>query len=346
MGYVFFSVILLFAVLMLPFSDAAFNGASDGLKLFAGSVLPSLFPFIVCADYLMGSDLFKKAAAGKKPFSGLSLAALTAVCGTPSSAMIADRLYRDGILDHDRSSFVCAVTNQVGPLFILSTLSSGFLSNRAYALPFFIAHYAPPLLASSFLLGRASSGRLPMKAESKSQGGLPRLALSISNAVTCILRVGGTVVFFKVLFSVSGAAIPVQLIPNTVGGLLAGLAEMTNGLKLLSDEPSRISLSLCAFLLSFGGLSLFVQSKLVFPELSAKLYFIAKLVSGLVSFALFFLILPLFPSAVETFCGLSESLPALKSSFDTRLAALFGSTAAVTLTLISAHLYSRFVSGK
>lgn len=307
MGYVFFFLILLFSALLIPFSTAASQGATEGLKLFGTCVFPSLFPFMVCADLMINSDKISAFRPKSNRLAFLLFSVLCGICGTPSSALVCDTEYRRGNLSQERASVLCAAINLPCPVFVVSALSSGLLRDVRYSIPFAVSVYAPALLFA-FIIGFGRSAEASPRITTTAPSLFGRLPISISNAVMTSLRVGGTIVFFKVAYSVVAAIGILNRALTVIKGPVVGLVEMTNGLAILSADKTRFSLSLCAFLLSFGGLCIFVQTKMLFPKLKTGLYLITKLISGIVSALLFWAILPLFPASVPSFSsiGLNE----------------------------------------
>ena len=342
MGYVLFILVLGITVLLIPFSGEAMRGAADGLKLFACYVLPALFPFFVCSHYLTSGGIFRRLSY-RRSFLFLFAAPLTALCGTPSSALIFGRMYSACTMPLKRASVLCAVLNQTGPAFIVSSLCLGMLGGMRYAPAFAVSHYLPAF-AAAFFISMAKPAKAAPIVEIPPENPLKNFSEAISGAVVNVLRVGGTIVFFKTVYAVFCAAVPIG--NGFFGDFVTGLFEMTTGVSLLSAAPSRLSLSLTAFLVSFGGFCIFIQSKIVFPELSAAPYFTAKLVMGAVSFALFYLICPDPGEAHTVFRSLDEVLEALPSGAGMRLAAFVCTAVSVAFTLAVSLLFSKLAIRK
>jgi hypothetical protein len=296
MGYAFFFLMLALAALMIPYSSAAFDGAVSGMRLFAQTLLPSLFPFLVCAHYLTaaGGRLISK--LGKSPLSGLVFAVFTAICGTPSAAVLLNGI---GVSDTKKSSFLCGFLNQAAPGFIIAALSYGFFGRSGLA-PLFIISHCIPAWVFSFLFTLKNREFI-----GKFERGVPNpealFPAALSDAVISVLRVGGTVVFFSVIHSIAAAELPLGNSDGLIVPFVTGIFEMTNGLKLLSSAPSRINTALAAFVLSFGGLCIFTQMKLIFPPLQAPEYFSAKLIHAAASFIVAWFLFPLFGESVPVF---------------------------------------------
>lgn len=300
MGYVFFILIVIFAVLMIPFNEAASIGAAEGLALFIHDLFPTLFPFLICANYITASGVFSKIRFKHAGICAAVCSVLAAVCGTPSAAIICSKINKNGSVDPKRSSMLCAAMNQAGPVFITAALSASIWGQKELALLFAMTHYVPSFLVSVFV-----SKGIDLnydKTDIELCGDPIKLfTFSLSEAVTGMLRICGTVVIFRILYSIVFSLGLLDNVDHSIKGLITGVAEMTNGMKLLSPVPSRLNVGICAFLLSFGGVCIFIQSKLVFPELDARRYFLIKSCLGIISFISAILLYPLFSAKAQVF---------------------------------------------
>ena len=335
-------IVLMLAGAMIPFSRAAADGAAEGLRVFALTVVPSLFPFIVCADYVHRSGADPLSKVKNRALSGIAFWFLSALFGTPSAAILCESHFAYGRNNAARVTLLCAALNQSGPVFLISALAVGMFGRPEYSLLFAVSHYLPSLLFSSALFIFYPPAGVDL--ETKRTALTPPLALlsdSISGAVTTMLRIGGTIVFFRTVFSVLEATGLFSCLGLCAKGMLIGAVELTNGLSVLSCVPSRLSLAFCASLLSFGGAAIFIQSKMICPELSGKHYFAAKAVLGAVSGALMWFLAPLCPGSAEVFGDLSESLGAAAAKLDIRTISVLSAGTAAGASLIVSLLYSK-----
>ena len=334
MGYAFFVLIAIFALLMIPFSASAAQGAAEGMRVFSQDMLPVLFPFMVCAGCVTNSPLFPRISSLPRPLSGFAAAVSCALFGTPSSAMFFGRLSELGLIDTRRSSFLCGLLNLSGPLFIISVLSERFFGLRAAALSFAAAHYLPPLLIALPLCSFGSNGTAALSRRSAPAVFTEAVSASVINS----LRVGGTVVFFFVVHAVLYETAALTRIPEIIPDSLSAVLEMTGGLSIFSGELTRASAMICSAILSFGGLCLFLQAKLVFPKLRAGWYFAAKLASATLSAAMMYCIYPLLFQSLAVFSFEGDSLGAIDANAVPKALSLLGflgsASAAIVIALI------------
>ena len=339
MGYAFFILMLAVAALMIPFCAAAYEGAVSGLKLFTETILPTVFPFLVCANCISGSGVLPALMQRSGFLSRFFLWAFTAFCGTPSSPVLFNDLTRDGVMEQRRASFLCGLTNQMGPNFIVLALCGGFFGRRELAWLFAVSHYTPALLLSALFF--KTEGTDGVFAARKPAELFPA---AVSEAVSAVLRIGGTIVFFSVIRSLFDSIGPLR-VSGQAKAFLMGMIEMTNGLSVLASDTSRLTAALCAFVLSFEGLCIFTQSKLVFPSLNAGLYLAAKLMHGAASFISAYLLYPVMTKALPVFGSMSlDSFP--QAAFSARKAAMICTCASAVFSLTVILISSRLVKRK
>lgn len=343
MGYASFLLMLIFAALLIPFSASASNAAADAMRTAAETVIPSLFPFIVCANYLLNSGIFERVRRIKGYFGFPLFFLFTALCGTPSAAFLCCEFSDLAVLDKKRASVLCAVLNLPGPVFIL-TVTEGFYGARQYALMLAASVYAPALIAS-IILGFIS----PYCADNQTVshrhfGALELLSVSVSEAVFTVLRVSGTIVFFRVVYSLAESLGITLVLPLETRGLTLGMIEMTNGLIALSKAPNQLGMTLSAFLLTFGGLCIFTQTKMIFAGLQIKAYFVTKLGMAFVSAVMNWVLYPALSITAPTFFELSNMAAMNSENTAARLICLLSGGFICVFTLAVSMLYSKLAA--
>lgn len=346
MGYAAIIIGALLCLLMLPFSGAAANGAAEGLLLFADSVFPALFPFIVCSGLILRSGFAQRSDRCGRAAAVLSFWAVSSVCGTPSSAIIMNDMHERKVFSNKDASFLCSLFAQPGPVFVVFTLCGRFLGFSQLAKLFLCAQYLPTFLISVvyLVLSRNSVRKDISSAEargSEKASFVRAFTGAIDDAARASLRVCGTLVFFKSILSVISSVGASALVPLSVRGFSFGLIEMTNGLKLLSFSASRLNIALCAFLLQFGGVCIFTQMKLTFPELSSSRYFAVKLLVSASSFLIAYILYPFIPLEAQVFADLTQSVSGLSEGAETRSLSLALSAVSVAFALAAAFVFTR-----
>ncbi len=361
MGYAFYIVMLALAGLLLFKSGAAAEGAAEGLRLFAEDVLPCLFPFMVCGQYLTGADGHLRRRQASKLGSaaeGLWQWLLCALCGTPSAAIICRRRFEQGST-RAQASMLCAALNQMNPFFVCVLVASRLFSAAWAGWVLAAAHYFPALIFTLALIvlerRQAADSEIAVNGcKAQDRGKVPlapeghaSLALAISGAVSAVLKVGGTVVFFRVIIAVADSMGVFGGLSGVAASLISGLFEMTNGVALLGRAALadafalEQALALCSGLLSFGGVCVFMQSKLFFEELSARHYFAAKLLTGGVSYAVCRLLYPCASGSAETSASFAQ--PFEGAVYSVRAGGVSAIMLCVFLAAAASFVYARII---
>lgn len=140
------------------------------------------------------------------------------------------------------------------------------------------------------------------------------LADSITSSTNTILMIGGFIVIFSSIISIlntsgffhilSSLLNPIfkmlDINTNFCVPLLTGFLEITNGIKQIANIPVKaitINIVLTAFLLGFGGISVFLQvfSITSKSDLSIKPYLYGKIIHGLLAGIFTYIAIQIFP---------------------------------------------------
>lgn len=326
---------LFFTACLLIFSGSNLPAIKSGLKLWANYVIPSLFPFFVATELLMHTNiinLFGRLLNNyMKPLFNISGEGAFAfimgiISGYPVGAKIASKFRENNICSKPECERLLSFTNNSGPLFIIGTVGILMYQNTTIGILLFITH----------LLGCISVGFIfrfwkrndNFKAYNKKKyynylsdknnanfANLGEvLAESITNSISTILLIGGFVVIFSSVISILKASGILNILcasiapifnilhidSNFISGILTGFLEITNGIQSISSIACKnfsINLVITAFLLGFGGISVFLQvfSITSKTDLSIKPYIYGKLLHGLFAAFYTFLFIQIFP---------------------------------------------------
>ena len=153
--------IFLFA-LMLLFPADTLSGASAGLLLWFQTVLPTLLPAMILADYLIrvGADRYISRLAAR-PFGllfGVSPQGAYAVlvgflCGYPMGAKTSASLLSEERIDRREASYLLSFCNQPSPMFLIGFLCLSLLQTpeggAALVLPMLAGVYGSAFFISA-----------------------------------------------------------------------------------------------------------------------------------------------------------------------------------------------------
>lgn len=324
--------IFLYVILLIFFKDSM-AAAQSGFLLWLNSVMPALFPFMVCTYVMQSSGIISYIAerlfSAKKLITRFLLLlfvfTLCSISGAPSGARIFGAMFNKTSINKRHLSMLIASCNQFSPMFIAGTLCLSFLNTPELSVPIMIAHYgsALPILLVLAIQIKNRSISLTFDIAQKSPF-LDVLSKGISDSLFAILKVGAAIVFFMVLQTalvrlsvIDFIAKPLTMlgIDNThAHALITGAIELTNGSALLSGQKATDMTAACAaFMLSFGGACIFMQS-LLFCKVSPFTYFGTKAVQAGVAYLICRLVTPIFFTSEAAFAQIDTDAAFLHSA--------------------------------
>lgn len=307
---VFIFSVAAFAALFI-FPEAAVSSAYDAILLCGKMIIPTLLPFFIASSMLSASGALYKLSYKLKPLcSKLFGASGHAACafligisaGYPlGAAYIADEYNKEHI-SRDEANKLTVFCNNSGPSFIIGAVGVAVFHSVIAGIFLYCVH-----ILAAFLGGIVLSGR---KTESP-ENNAPDIKLSFSssvtqsvkNSVSSVITVCGFIVAFSVLIGIlteSGIFMNICAVVSRISdtelylsrAVLCGLLEIGNGIASLSGAPiNPQTLSIAAFILGWGGLSVHFQSFAMLDgiKISAARYVLGRLIIAIfgASLALF-----------------------------------------------------------
>lgn len=306
---------ILFTISLLIFSNSNLQATKAGLNLWANSVVPSLFPFLVATELLSYTNIVnfisRKLDNLMRPIFNVPGSAaypfiLGMISGYPVGAKAVCQIYNEGLCTKKEAEIMLAYTNNSGPLFIIGTVGISMFGSTTIGLILLFTH----ILASisvGIIFGKIIKNDTVELSHKFTKINSARVSFStlgevlgksILNSIKTILMIGGFVVIFSVIISIlknSGILdIFTQIIKVFLGNfefissIITGLLELTNGLNAVSNihiKNISINILVCAFLLGFAGISIMLQilSVISKEKLSIKPYIFGKLLQAILA---------------------------------------------------------------
>lgn len=241
-------------VLMVIYPESAWQAGIRGLSIWWDVLFPSLFPFFVISELLLGLGIVHFTGALLHPLmrpvfripgTGGFVAAISYASGYPIGAKLTAKLWEQKQISRDEGERLVAFTTTSDPIFLIGAVSVGFFQLPAVAVMLAIAHYGAGLIVGLLMRfhgksdeqhsGSAAeiSGRSRLRVafhamhkarmeDGRTLGAL--LGQAIKSSLQLITVVGGLVVFFCVileLFTQAGLMVGlyrvVELFLNTIG---------------------------------------------------------------------------------------------------------------------------------
>lgn len=200
---------------LLAWPQAVSGGVSRGLSICSSVIIPSLFPFLVLAGFLVRSGV--SAAVGRRlekptrflfglPGSCAAGILIGFIGGYPAGGMAAGDLVRQGSITRDEGRRMLRFCVNGGPAFVISAVGAGMMGSVRYGAVLFAAHIGASLLLG--LCSRLLSGRQKKVEEEKlpatASKRLPATAAfveSVNAACRSLLFMCGFVVLFAALLA-------------------------------------------------------------------------------------------------------------------------------------------------
>lgn len=242
-----FSVVILMAI----FPEAALNSAIRGLAIWWDVLFPSLFPFFVISEVLLGFGVVHLVGTLLDPLmkplfripgSGGFVAAMGYVSGYPIGAKLTAKLWDQRMVTRDEGERLVAFTTSSDPIFLIGAVSIGFFHNPRIGLILALAHYGGGFIVGLLMRfhGQKTSSSLGQsddlvkgnrlkaalrnmhkarEADGRDLGSL--LQHAVQSSLQLIIVVGGLVVFFSVFLELWTRAGAIPVLSQAVDALLS-----------------------------------------------------------------------------------------------------------------------------
>lgn len=248
-----------FAFLAFPARCLAY--ISDGISLWAVSVLPAALPFLFLTGMLAQTPLFARLSFRLAPLfrpfgvSGESggAALLSLLSGYPAGAKTVQRLCAQGRIPQGERLRCACLASTSGPAFLVGIAGTAMAGSPTLGWLLFISHVVG-IFGISLLIGFPHRGQTARMKQPPAAGSPVRaLPETLTSCVLSVLTVGGAVALFYAFGKMLADALAPLALPEPVCALLAGLLEMTAGAARLLASPTPLNAALTAFLVTFGG---------------------------------------------------------------------------------------------
>ena len=240
-------------VLMILDSRCVADSAREALSLCAKALIPALFPLFVLGGLLVPGLARLKIPGFARllgfPEGGEGFFLLGCAGGYPlGAACIAQAVERKSLdlRDSERMVGLCSLC---GPSFLFGVVASIFSLEQAAVL--FFLQLEAALITAAFW-PKPSCSRCKIVSESVS------LPAAVNRAISSTTSVCAWVTLAAVAAGFLGRWV-FPFLPEPLPVMLTGLMELTNGLFALQTLDGELRLLLCAFFLSFGGVSVHLQ---------------------------------------------------------------------------------------
>lgn len=302
--------VCIFTAFLVLFSSDNLLAAKNGMLLWASSVVPSLLPFFIATEILSYTNIVSilgrflnrfMRPIFNVPGEGSFALIMGIISGYPVGAKIVSNFKSQGICTDVECERLLAFTNNSGPLFIIGTVGVSLFSSSSIGPKLFFAHLLSCLLVGFLFRWWKTSKRTSSISTVSTSNTVNYLSFnnlglvlskSIQSAIQSVIIIGGFVVLFSVIISMLNSSNILNLFCNLLEpllkllnipsaysqGIITGIIEVTNGVKLVAINTNSVSIIIASFLLGFGGISVLLQVLSITSEakISIKPYIIGK----------------------------------------------------------------------
>ncbi len=277
------------------------QGVRTGLSVCAGTVIPSLFPFMVLAGLIAstkaGTQLSQAVSTVTKRILGLpealgAVLLMSFIGGFPVGAkMLSTMLERHQIDSRTASLALCYCVN-AGPSFLISAVGAAMLGSLRAGVILLSAQILSALIVCGVVSRRKKAAIPPLTTPQMTSGAFVEAVrgaasgmlgicafITAFSALTALLKALG---IFDAACSALAHLFP-QLGVSFFSALFTGLLEVTNGCKAAAALHTQTGFVLCAFLISFSSLSISFQIQSCFSNgcgVKFTPYYLSRLIHG------------------------------------------------------------------
>ena len=293
--------------MLVSFPERYLASSLDGLKIFALNVLPALLPFLFFSQLLtlLGAGRYIGRALSKPckllyNTSGVGgyIFALSILSGYPVGAKLLSECYKNGSITRSDACSIMSYTSTSGPMFVLGTVGTIMLRNKMGGIIILVCHYLSAILNGLLYRGKGGTSKAvithtknPLFESTKSAVNSVATCgayIAIFYMVAVMLQDIGVIAWISKLFH--------PLLGSLSDGFVFGLVEITGGCIKLSQVNSVLTLPTICAIVTFGGLSVTLQSVTFLSEcnISWKRYIVCKLTQSVIAYLLTYLAVLIF----------------------------------------------------
>lgn len=333
-------IVSIFIIIFIININLCISASINGCRLWYSSILPTTFPFIVICNLLIyydGISLYSKFLGPLicKPL-GLSKncsfpIVASVLCGYPLGAKYCVDLYSMNYINRSEYERLLNIASNVGPLFLIGSVAGTLLKNISLGYILLIGNYLSIIFIGLITKKKRTNANLSSPLYSKYEPIDFGTAIknAIQNGINTTLSIGGFIIIFSVLISLiknctyfytsfEKLETIINLPSGTLYSLFLGSIEMTNGCNIIStlSLPLVIKLSIISFICSFSGLAVIAQVSSFVSETKINYvkYIILKIIQGIFSSVLTYVLLKFLPTSIYTSKVITQSYSCVYTS--------------------------------
>ncbi len=284
-----FVIFIIITALLISNHDIIRDSVENSVRMCISTILPSIFPFMILSDYLLGNLITNKntklGAFFNRCFNvngvGIWPFIIGNICGFPLGAKTSIALYNRGVITKNECERLIGFANNPSLAFIISGVGIGMRHSIRDGIILYFA-----VVLSSCISGVITKG--DEQHYSNSDEILEQnysFIDSIKNSLFAIITVCSYIIFFSMVTDIIISHIKQQ----TVSLFLASILEIGTATNLIakSSITELLSLPLTAFALGFSGVSVYLQTLSFAPkDINKFRCILIKLLQGILAFVI------------------------------------------------------------
>ncbi|KJF26026.1 sporulation protein [Clostridium aceticum] len=267
------------------------------------------------------------------PGEGSFAFAMSVTSGYPVGVKITTKLRSEGLLSQIEAQRLVAFCSTSGPLFLIGAVSIGMFKSSEVGMLLAICHYVAAVIVGLFFSFYKRGYRENFSPSSPSthrnlikkafmqlniaRKKNPPFGILLGNAVresiNTMLMVGGFIVLFSVIINILDIIGLIDIVANClyfllqplhidfsiIRAIITGFFEITIGSKMVADTLNTAlihRIAATAFIIGWSGFSIHAQSISILSttDINLYLYIFSKLLHGIFSYILVYLVYPIF----------------------------------------------------
>lgn len=305
-----------FIVLLAAYPSVCITGAKNGLKVAVYSVMPSLFPFMIMAKYIIFSGLIFKVGKHFKLMPKLfkltpnecCAMCISTLSGYPSGSVMISDMVKNGQISGSRAEYIMPYISNCSPLFIIGAVGTSMLLNRKCGYILYIIH-----IVSSLIYAFISRQNIPPETKNnpicRNMPHNPFIS-AVKDSISAMLSIIAYIIFFSVISEFITAFI--KLKSDLIISLITSAVEISGGCLMLSNIPvaPAFKLALISFILGFSGICVILQTADVLSENKTSVipYIKGRLYIGFISSVITYIVFTVMPARLNVFSSCAPQI--------------------------------------
>ncbi len=287
-------LLLILFILTIINKDSVIASSLDSLKLWTTVLFPSMFFPFVLSDLIknnLNNKVIKKILKILQKVFNLkflesgAIILLSLFCGNPGSAKLINEYLEDKKIDLEEANILITFTSFMSPFYLI-TISSILLQN-SYLISLILSHYLSMILYGFIITRKYNKERIRINNFDQIKTPIFKVfSNSIDKNIVVLFKILGVIVTFNAIISLIMPYFgETSIYFNLLLEILTGLNKLTT----LPIDAIKKGL-IAAFVLGFNGFSIHLQIKQIYPNLEYKKFIISKLLIGILSCLIFYIL--------------------------------------------------------